>query len=200
MSGGFAHIIRSPSRLRVSCDSMVWANPLDVIQYPRSIYCYNNVYVLYNVKNLTFNSSTGWNTFHLFADFACLKYSLSIGATFSSINCFTLAYNSLARGFNPSTLTGIWPEIYMDSDAKNLSFHRASDFFQDWWAEVTHGAKLVGHFSEMMGPEGYQTNHSWHLGSILYPHTDTDTCMHICILTDAYTVKPVLSGHSKKKD
>ena len=23
---------------------------------------------------------------------------------------------------------------------------RASDFFQDWWAEWTHGAKMVGHF------------------------------------------------------
>ena len=33
------------------------------------------------------------------------------------------------------------------------SFHsRASDFFQDWWAKVTHGAKNVGSFSEMMGP------------------------------------------------
>ena len=47
----------------------------------------------------------------------------------------------------------------------------------------------------MMGPNYY----SWHLGSILYLHTDTDTCMHICILTADYTVKPVLSGHSKKK-
>ena len=28
----------------------------------------------------------------------------------------------------------------------------ASDFFQDWWAEVTHGAKVGGSFSEMMGP------------------------------------------------
>ena len=28
---------------------------------------------------------------------------------------------------------------------------RASDFLQDWWAEVTHGAKLDGSFSEMMG-------------------------------------------------
>ena len=28
---------------------------------------------------------------------------------------------------------------------------RASDFFQDWWAEVTHGAKNGGSFSEMMG-------------------------------------------------
>ena len=29
---------------------------------------------------------------------------------------------------------------------------RASDFFQDWWAEMTHGAKNGGSFSEMMGP------------------------------------------------
>ena len=29
---------------------------------------------------------------------------------------------------------------------------RASDFFQDWWAKVTHGAKKCGSFSEMMGP------------------------------------------------
>ena len=34
---------------------------------------------------------------------------------------------------------------------------------------------------------------------IVYLHTDTDTYMHICILTADYTVKPVLSGHSKKK-
>ena len=30
--------------------------------------------------------------------------------------------------------------------------HRASDFFQDWWAEVTHGTKNGGSFSEMMVP------------------------------------------------
>ena len=29
---------------------------------------------------------------------------------------------------------------------------RASDFFKDWWAKVTHGAKNGGSFSEMMGP------------------------------------------------
>ena len=29
---------------------------------------------------------------------------------------------------------------------------RASDFFHDWWAEVTHGAKNGGSFSEIMGP------------------------------------------------
>ena len=23
---------------------------------------------------------------------------------------------------------------------------RALDFFHDWWAEVTHGAKMEGHF------------------------------------------------------
>ena len=28
---------------------------------------------------------------------------------------------------------------------------RASDFFQDWWAEVTQGARNGGSFSEMMG-------------------------------------------------
>ena len=28
----------------------------------------------------------------------------------------------------------------------------ASDFFQEWWTEVTHGAKNGGSFSEMMGP------------------------------------------------
>ena len=32
---------------------------------------------------------------------------------------------------------------------------------------------------------------------MLKEHTDTDTCMHICILTDNYTVKPVLSGTQK---
>ena len=29
----------------------------------------------------------------------------------------------------------------------------ASDFFQEWWAIVTHGAKNGGSFSEMMGPK-----------------------------------------------
>ena len=74
---------------------------------------------------------------------------------------------------------------------------RASDFFQDWWAEVTHGAKNGQSFSEMMGPQADQTNtvDIW----VVYLHTDTDTFMHICILTAGYTVKPVLSGHSKKK-
>ena len=33
-----------------------------------------------------------------------------------------------------------------------MSEGRASDFFQDWWAEVTHGTKKGGSFYEMMGP------------------------------------------------
>ena len=30
---------------------------------------------------------------------------------------------------------------------------RASDFFQDWWAEVTNGAKNGGSFSKNDGPK-----------------------------------------------
>ena len=58
--------------------------------------------------------------------------------------------------------------------------------------------KIMGHFMKWWA-QAYQTKHSWHLGSILYLHTDTDTCMHICMLTADYTVKPVLSCHSNKK-
>ena len=36
---------------------------------------------------------------------------------------------------------------------------RTSDFFQDWWAEVTHAANNGGSFSEMMG-QAYQTKYS----------------------------------------
>ena len=57
--------------------------------------------------------------------------------------------------------------------------------------------KMVGHFLKWWA-QAYQTYHSWCLGSILYLHTDTDTCMHICLLSSDYTVKPVLGGHSKK--
>ena len=35
---------------------------------------------------------------------------------------------------------------------RNMYIIRASDFFQDWWAKVTHGAKNGGPFSEMIGP------------------------------------------------
>ena len=32
------------------------------------------------------------------------------------------------------------------------NFCRASDLFQNWWAEVTHGAKYGRSFFEMMSP------------------------------------------------
>ena len=37
-----------------------------------------------------------------------------------------------------------------DNDVNKLQRFRF--FFQDWWAEVNHGAKNGGSFSEMMGP------------------------------------------------
>ena len=36
--------------------------------------------------------------------------------------------------------------------ANQADCFRASDFFLDSWAEVTHGAKNSGSFSEMMSP------------------------------------------------
>ena len=50
--------------------------------------------------------------------------------------------------------------------------------------------KIVDHFLKWWA-QAYQTKHSWYLGNKLYLHTNTDTCMHICILTADYTVKPV---------
>ena len=35
---------------------------------------------------------------------------------------------------------------------KSVYVPRALDFVQDWWAEVTHGTKNGGSFSEMKGP------------------------------------------------
>ena len=92
-----------------------------------------------------------------------------------------------------------WPQLLT---GKLNNECRTSDFFQDLWAKWPMEQKMVGHFLKWWA-QAYQTNHSWHLGCILYLHTDTewlsDTCMHICILTADYTVKPVLSVHSKKK-
>ena len=68
-------------------------------------------------------------------------------------------------------------------------------FFKTGWPKWPMEQKMVGHFLKWWA----QTNHSWHLGSILSLHTDTDTCMHICILAADYSVRPVLSNHSKKK-
>ena len=74
----------------------------------------------------------------------------------------------------------------------------ASDFIQVCGPKWPMEQNMVGHFLKWWA-QAYQTNHSWHLSSILYVHTDTDTCMRVCILTADYTVKLVLSGHIKKK-
>ena len=42
--------------------------------------------------------------------------------------------------------------LQQTTSADSLFRCRASDFFQDWWAQVTNGAKNGGSFSEMMGP------------------------------------------------
>ena len=72
--------------------------------------------------------------------------------------------------------------------------HRASDIFQVWWAEVTHGAKHGGSFLKLWA-QAYQT-YSWHLGStcILYY-----TCMHLCIDCWLYS-KTCLKCPLKKED
>ena len=57
---------------------------------------------------------------------------------------------------------------------------------------MTYGAKNGGSFSEMMGPS---TVDIW----VVY-FTYTQTLIFICILTADDTVKPVFSGHSKKKN
>ena len=44
------------------------------------------------------------------------------------------------------------PPFHIIDELPDQHNARASDFFQDWWAEVTHGAKNGGSFSEMMGP------------------------------------------------
>ena len=71
-------------------------------------------------------------------------------------------------------------------------------FFKIGGPKIPMEQKIVGHFLKWWA-QAYQTKHSWHLCSILYLHTDTDTCMHICVLTADYTVNPILSGHWKKK-
>ena len=40
----------------------------------------------------------------------------------------------------------------------------ASDFFQDWWAVVIHGAKNSGSFSEMKGPSRLYTYTGFQVG------------------------------------
>ena len=64
-------------------------------------------------------------------------------------------------------------------------------FFSRLVGQSDPWSKNGGSFSEMMGLS--ITNHSWHLGSILYLYTDT--CMHTCIYS-----KPCLRQPLKKED
>ena len=44
-----------------------------------------------------------------------------------------------------------WPVVVFIVSFVHNHAVRASEFFQNWWAEVTHGAKMCVSFSEMMG-------------------------------------------------
>ena len=57
---------------------------------------------------------------------------------------------------------------------------RASDFFQDWWAEVTLRAKNGGSFSEMMGPKHIKitTVDIW-VVYFAYTLTQTLVCIYV---------------------
>ena len=55
-------------------------------------------------------------------------------------------------------LTKVCPDLFLmliNPIAPKLTVPNGTELqicFQDWWAEVTHGAKNNGSFSEMMGP------------------------------------------------
>ena len=70
-------------------------------------------------------------------------------------------------------------------------------FFQDWWAKVTHGAKKwwVICWNEWPKHIKLSTVDIW---VVNFTYTLTQTLVCIYILTADYTVKPVLSGNSKK--
>ena len=59
---------------------------------------------------------------------------------------------SARKGRDNCFLCFISKQIFIDSliSMTALQNCRASDFFQDWWAKVTRGAKNGGSFSEMM--------------------------------------------------
>ena len=49
-------------------------------------------------------------------------------------------------------------------------------FFKIGWPKWPMEQKMVGYFLKLWA-QAYQTNHSWHSGSLLYLNIDTDTCM-----------------------
>ena len=69
-----------------------------------------------------------------------------------------------------------------------------SDFFQDWWAEMAHGAKNGGSFSEILGPSISKLS-TVDISVVYFTYTPTQTLVCTCTLTSDDTIKPVLSGH-----
>ena len=67
---------------------------------------------------------------------------------------------------------------------------RLQFFFQDLWTEMTHFSKKWRVIFWNDGPKHIELN-----TSIFYLHTDTDTCVHICILSKTYLKRPL-----KKED
>ena len=63
-------------------------------------------------------------------------------------------------------------------------------FFKNGGPKWPMEQKMVGHFLKWWA-QAYQNNHSWHLGSILYLYTDTDSCMHLCILSKTCRKRPL---------
>ena len=67
-----------------------------------------------------------------------------------------------------------------DANAPSRQSHiyRASDFFQDWWVKVTHGAKNGGSFSKMMGLKHIKLTT---VGIWVVYFTYTQTLVCICV-------------------
>ena len=99
---------------------------------------------------------------------------------------------------NLATVSSLPLALLYHLSTKNEQIQGFRFFFKIGGRKWPMEQKIVGHFLRWW-TQAYQTSHSWHSGSIIYLHTDTATCMHICILTADYTVKPVVSSHSKKK-
>ena len=60
--------------------------------------------------------------------------------------------HSIINGLHWKNINKVLLLTFISLDNKTPIYIRASDFFHDWWAEVTHGVKNGGSFSEMMGP------------------------------------------------
>ena len=83
-----------------------------------------------------------------------LKLYVPVNISFSHVTMFTgykaednVSCSRLQHSASVESQTS-----HPQSQVKHSTTDRASDFFQDWWAKVTHGVKNGGSFSEMIGP------------------------------------------------